>query len=141
MILKIQGDFNEKVFSELINILQKYFKFVFYDECLYLALKNFKEKNEAQKNLKNCLMKFTNFYTKEINENNILNEDDEIANWCKNNFVELDKQRYEIEQQEKLRKTWNAMDKMEIVLRQKLIEYYNNLEKQKKGDVNGNGKA
>lgn len=141
MILKIQGDFNNKKFSELIELLKKYFKFIFYNESLYIALKNFCDKDEAKIEIEKIFKKFSNFYVKEIDENNILSEDDEIVSWCKNNFVALDRQRFEIEQQEKLKKTWDAMDVMEDILRKRLIEYYNNLKNEKKGDADGNGKA
>ena len=42
--------------------------------------------------------------------------------WCRDNLVELDKQRYEKENQEQLMLTWEAMDRLEDDLKQKLIE-------------------
>ena len=42
--------------------------------------------------------------------------------WCRDNLVELDKQRYEKENQEQLKLTWEAMDRLEDDLKQKLIE-------------------
>ena len=42
--------------------------------------------------------------------------------WCRDNFVALDRQRYEIEQQDKLQNAWKALDNMEVVLKKKLEE-------------------
>ena len=62
------------------------------------------------------------YYIKEINEKNIMNEEQSIMEWCRDNFVALDRQRYEIEQQDKLQNAWKALDNMEVVLKKKLEE-------------------
>ena len=58
-----------------------------------------------------------NFYIKKIDETNIMKEHESIVTWCRDNLVALDRQRYEIEQQDKLQRAWKAMDNMEIDLK------------------------
>ena len=44
MIFKIQGDFNEDNFSKILNKLCKYFKFIYTNGTLYIALGDIKNK-------------------------------------------------------------------------------------------------
>ena len=126
MIFKIQGDFNEDNFSKILNKLCKYFKFIYTNQILYIALSDIKNKQEASALMSKTFRPVRSYYIKEINEKNIMNEEQSIMEWCRDNFVALDRQRYEIEQQDKLQNTWEALDNMEEMLKKQML---NNKEK------------
>ena len=130
MIFKIQGDFNEDNFSKILNKLCKYFKFIYTNQTLYIALSDIKNKQEASNLMSKTFRPVRSYYIKEINEKNIMNEEQSIMEWCRDNFVALDRQRYEIEQQDKLQNAWKALDNMEDILKNQML---NNKDKEKKG--------
>ena len=130
MIFKIQGDFNEDNFSKILNKLCKYFKFIYTNGTLYIALGDIKNKQEASVLMSKTFRPVRSYYIKEINEKNIMNEEQSVMEWCRDNFVALDRQRYEIEQQDKLQNAWKALDNMEDILKNQML---NNKEKEKKG--------
>ena len=130
MIFKIQGDFNEDNFSKILNKLCKYFKFIYTNGTLYIALGDVKNKQEASVLMSKTFRPVRSYYIKEINEKNIMNEEQSIMEWCRDNFVALDRQRYEIEQQDKLQNAWKALDNMEDILKNQML---NNTDKEKKG--------
>lgn len=130
MIFKIQGDFNEDNFSKILNKLCKYFKFIYTNQTLYIALSDIKNKQEASALMSKTFRPVRSYYIKEINEKNIMNEEQSIMEWCRDNFVALDRQRYEIEQQDKLQNAWKALDNMEDILKNQML---NNKDKEKKG--------
>lgn len=134
MIFKIQGDFNEDNFSKILNKLCKYFKFVYTNQTLYIALGDIKNKQEASVLMSKTFRPVRSYYIKEINEKNIMNEEQSIMEWCRDNFVALDRQRYEIEQQDKLQKAWKALDNMEDILKNQML---NNKENNKNKDKEG----
>ena len=79
-----------------------------------------------------------NYYIKEVNEKNIMNEEQSIVEWCRDNFVYLDRQRYEIEQQDKLQNAWKALDNMETILQQQILtKNIQNNQYEQKGGENG----
>lgn len=122
MIFKIQGDFNEDNFSKILNKLCKYFKFVYTNQTLYIALNRIENKQEASDLMCKIFRPVRSYYIKEINEKNIMNEEQSIVEWCRDNFVALDRQRYEIEQQDKLQKAWKALDNMEDILKNQMLQ-------------------
>ena len=130
MIFKIQGDFNEDNFSKILNKLCKYFKFIYTNQTLYIALSDIKNKQEASALMSKTFRPVRSYYIKEINEKNIMNEEQSVMEWCRDNFVALDRQRYEIEQQDKLQNAWKALDNMEDILKNQML---NNKDKEKKG--------
>ena len=130
MIFKIQGDFNEDNFSKILNKLCKYFKFIYTNQTLYIALSDIKNKQEASNLMSKTFRPVRSYYIKEINEKNIMNEEQSVMEWCRDNFVALDRQRYEIEQQDKLQNAWKALDNMEDILKNQML---NNTDKEKKG--------
>ena len=131
MIFKIQGDFNEDNFSKILNKLCKYFKFIYTNGTLYIALGDVKNKQEASALMSKTFRPVRSYYIKEINEKNIMNEEQSIMEWCRDNFVSLDRQRYEIEQQDKLQNAWKALDNMEDILKNQMLN--NKDSKEKKG--------
>ena len=134
MIFKIQGDFNEDNFSKILNKLCKYFKFIYTNGTLYIALGDVKNKQEASILMSKTFRPVRSYYIKEINEKNIMNEEQSIMEWCRDNFVALDRQRYEIEQQDKLQNAWKALDNMEDILKNQML---NNKENNKNKDKEG----
>ena len=134
MIFKIQGDFNEDNFSKILNKLCKYFKFIYTNQTLYIALSDIKNKQEASALMSKTFRPVRSYYIKEINEKNIMNEEQSIMEWCRDNFVALDRQRYEIEQQDKLQNAWKALDNMEDILKNQML---NNKEDNKNNDKEG----
>ena len=134
MIFKIQGDFNEDNFSKILNKLCKYFKFIYTNGTLYIALGDVKNKQEASALMSKIFRPIRSYYIKEINEKNIMNEEQSIMEWCRDNFVALDRQRYEIEQQDKLQNAWKALDNMEDILKNQMLNNKeNNKDKEKEG--------
>ena len=134
MIFKIQGDFNEDNFSKILNKLCKYFKFIYTNGTLYIALGDVKNKQEASVLMSKTFRPVRSYYIKEINEKNIMNEEQSIMEWCRDNFVALDRQRYEIEQQDKLQNAWKALDNMEDILKNQIL---NNKDNNKNKDKEG----
>lgn len=120
MIFKIQGDFGMSDFVNMLTKLGQYFKFIYTNDNLYIALKDIKEKDNAKIIMNKVFKPIKNYYIKEINETNIMKEDPIVIEWCRDNFVALDKQRYEIEQQDKLHNAWKAMDNMEEILKKEI---------------------
>ena len=122
MIYKILGDINEKNFDKIVSNISKYYKFLFFRQGLYIALINFEQKDEAQNLIKKTFRPIKDFYIQEITENNLQLEDSFIIDWCRDSFVDLERQKYEIEQQKKLRQVMSAMDKMEEILQNNMLE-------------------
>ena len=122
MIYKILGDINEKNFDKIISNISKYYKFLFFRQGLYIALINFEQKDKAQELMKKTFRPVKNFYIQEITEHNLQLEDSFIIDWCRDSFVDLERQKYEIEQQKKLRQVMSAMDKMEEILQNNMLE-------------------
>ena len=134
MIFKIQGDFNEDNFSKILNKQCKQFKFIYINGTLYIALGDVKNKQEASVLMSKTFRPVRSYYIKEINEKNIMNEEQSVMEWCRDNFVALDRQRYEIEQQDKLQNAWKALDNMEDILKNQML---NNKENNKNKDKEG----
>lgn len=130
MIFKIQGDFNEDNFSKILGKLCKYFKFIYTNNTLYVALSDIKNKQDASALMSKTFRPVKSYYIKEINEKNIMSEEQSIMEWCRDNFVALDRQRYEIEQQDKLQNAWKALNNMEDILKKQML---NSKDKEKKG--------
>jgi len=116
MVYKIIGDFNTDSFESMLSKIGKYYKFIYQENNLYLALAQYKLKDEAYATLKKTLKPSRNFIIREVNEKNIVNENDFVIEWCRDNLVAIEKQRYEIERQQKLRDTMKALDNFEHIL-------------------------
>lgn len=116
MVYKIIGDFNTGSFESMLSKIGKYYKFIYQENNLYLALAQYKLKDEAYATLKKTLKPSRNFIIREVNEKNIVNENDFVIEWCRDNLVAIEKQRYEIERQQKLRDTMKALDNFEHIL-------------------------
>lgn len=120
MIYKILGEFTLENFEKIINNLNQDFKFVYLNGILYISLIDINKKEECQNIIKKIFKPSKNFIIKEINEKNIMNQDDFIINWCKDQFVEFQRKEYERDQKEKIRKTLIALDKLDDILSQEI---------------------
>ena len=131
MIYKIIGNFNEDNFQAILNKLSKNFKFIYKNNNLYIALLNyeFSLNKDINKLVKNIFKPAKDFIINEINENNLSNEENEVIEWCRDNFVKLEKEKYQIEQQDKLKAMMQVMDIMEENLKKERLEKSKNLNK------------
>lgn len=120
MIYKIQGNFTEENFSNILEKLSKYFKYIYINNILYIALISINKKSTAINLIKRILKPAKDFVIIEITEKNIMQESDYIIDWCKDNFVALDTQRYEKDHQKKLQEMNQILDKFELILKSKM---------------------
>ena len=138
MIYKISGEFSKDNFIFFINKINRNFKFIYKNNSLYIALISyeFSLNKNLEKYLKNIFKPNKDFLIKEIDENNLSKYDQDIIDWCRDNFVELDKQKYQLEQQEKLKATMKALD----IIEEKLNEERKNRIREKDFDKNNERK-
>lgn len=119
LIYKVIGNFDDCDFEEIIDKISAIFKFIYLNDTLYLSLVDYKDYNKQHNILCEAFQPQSNFVITPITEKNIMKQQDVVMQWCRDNFLTLDIQRYEIEQQVKLQNTWKQMDEMEIELREK----------------------
>lgn len=122
MIYKIIGNFTDENFEKIIAKVSSKFKFMYCNDTLYVSMKNIDFLNEDKAFLYKIFRPAKDFFIVEITEQNILKEDEIVGEWCKDNFVLLEKQKFEKEQQAKLKNTWVAMDNMEMQLKSELLK-------------------
>lgn len=122
MIYKIIGNFTDENFEKIISKVSLRFKFMYCNDTLYVSMKNVDSIEEDKLSLYKIFKPAKDFFIVEITEQTILKEDEIVGEWCKDNFVILEKQRFEKEQQAKLKKTWMAMDNMELQLKSELLK-------------------
>ena len=130
MVYKVIGDFRQGNFKDILTKIQRDFKFMYKNGCLYLAVLNWKDfKDKDNKELLEMIREIfeprDEFLVKELNENNLNKEDRMIIDWVRDNYIRLDEERYDYQQQEKLRHTWKAMDIMEDILHKEYVERFN----------------
>ena len=123
MVYKVMGEFQKWDFTEKINKLLNKYKFIYKDGVLFLALQKYMPGKTKQEIEQECLRELrgifvpeTDFWVSQLDETNLGREEQSVRDWCRDRLVDLDRQRYEVEQQEKLRATWMAMDNMELLL-------------------------
>ena len=130
MVYKVIGDFKQGNFKDILTKIQRDFKFMYKNGSLYLAVlnwKDFKDKDDSEmlEMIRGMFEPRDEFLVKELNENNLNKEDRMIIDWVRDNYVRLDEERYNYQQQEKLRCTWKAMDIMEDILHKEYVERFN----------------
>lgn len=116
MVYKIQGDFNENNFEKILSKLAQKCIFIYVTDTMYVSLKSIEYLDDSDTFIKSVFKPARSFLITKINEQNILKEDFVSGSWCKDQFVRLEKQLYEKNEQEKLQATWQAMDRMESEL-------------------------
>ena len=122
MIYKIIGNFTDQNFNRIIDKISLKFNFIYCNDTLYISIKNIDSLSENKDYLAKLFKPAKDFFITEITEQNILKENEMISEWCRENFVRLESQKFEIEQQAKLKKVWLAMDNMEIQLKDELLK-------------------
>lgn len=117
MVCKVLGNFDSDTFGEFLQKLQKYsFKFIYNNGALYIAPSDIRFTLLMESRIRKIFKPTKNYCIIPIDENNLRNEPQDIIDWCRDNFVELELQKYEIEQQEKLKLTLNRIDEFERIL-------------------------
>ena len=135
MVYKIQGNFNEDNFEGIFKKLGPHFKLMYKYNTLFAALIDYNFVNKSESYLRNALRPSKDFYISEINEKNIMREEQSIIQWCRDNLVNLDRQRYEKEEQARLKEVMKAMDNMEVILQEQMINKSIEKQKTEKQDV------
>ena len=135
MVYKIQGNFNEDNFESIFKKLGPHFKLMYKYNTLFAALIDYNFVNKSESYLRNALRPSKDFYISEINEKNIMREEQSIIQWCRDNLVSLDRQKYEKEEQARLKEVMKAMDNMETILQEQMINKSIEKQKTEKQDV------
>ena len=117
MIYKIQSNFDYNVL-EIINKLKSDFNMIYYNNTLYIATKLINQEKNFNETIKKIFRPNKNFLFTRVNENNLKNENNFIMDWCRNIFVDMDSQRFEEDNQEKIKKYLNDMDLLENKLKE-----------------------
>lgn len=123
LVYKIIGNFNQD--ERLVKIFDKikeYFYFVYADGVLHIAVANYVNREQALEVLKKTLKPAKDYFTIEITEDNLGKETPFYQDWCKENLVRIDRQRYEIENQKKLKMAMKAIDIFEEKMQESLKE-------------------
>lgn len=119
MVYKVQGDFSSCNFIDLFQQLGKNFKIIYKNGSMYISSKKYDKKFKEDNYLKKFFKPYNGLIYFQVNETNIMREEEEIRNWCRDNLVRLDRERYEIENQDKLKEVMTNLDKMEQILKEK----------------------
>ena len=121
MVYKIIGRFDDNDFEKILKKISEFFDFIYVDQSLFVGLRNYQYKEEGDNLLKKALRPSKNFYIEQVDEKNINRQSDFVKQWCLDKLVLLDTQRFEIQEQSRLRQTWKDMDNMEAEL-QKIMK-------------------
>lgn len=121
MIYKVQSAKEYNVL-QIINKLQDNFDMIYYNNTLYVAIKNISEEENCEQLLKKYFKPNKIFLFIKIDENNLKNENQIIVEWCKNIFIKIDTQRFEKENQEKMREYLKSIEKLDEVLKQEELK-------------------
>lgn len=126
MVFKVVGNFDDSNFYRMLDKLEEKFSFIYYSDAIFASIKNYKDSEQAEDFLKKIFRPARNFLIAEINETNINRQSDIVKEWCLNNFVKLESQKFEDEEQTRLKQVWERMDHLE----QTLNEMQNELRKE-----------
>lgn len=116
MVYKIISKFESTNFEKNLEKLSTLFDFIYADQALFLGLREEKNKEEGKQLIHKIFKPSKLYYIEPINEKNISRQSEFVKQWCLNKLVDLDKQRFEIQEQQRLLDTWRAMDNMEAEL-------------------------
>lgn len=118
MVYKIEGEFDEIDFNASIDQIFDKFIFMYLDDTLFVALKDFRNADEAEEILRESYP-IGLFLIRPITRKNINKLSEMPKEWCLNNLVRLDTDRYEEEQQEALKAKMELLDYIEKDLAEK----------------------
>lgn len=134
-VYKVIGRFDDDNFYSQLNKLSSKFSFIYTNKTLFLALRNWNERQEGAELLKKVFRPIRDYYIEEMNEKNLTTESDYLKDWCVQNIIRIETQRYEEENQDKLKAAWYALDKME----EELQQIVNSKEENNGKEVENNG--
>ena len=117
MVLKVHSSFEDIDFGDLVEKLNVLFNILYVDKVMYLALRDYTKEEEARKLIKKLFKPRTNFLIIELDAKKIMQECQDVMEWCRDAFVALETQRFEEEQQEVIRRTLEDIEKLKIRLR------------------------
>lgn len=137
MIYKIIGNFIDNSYIEVIEIVKKYNKILCKNNCIYIALNNYEDKEKNEELLEETFNKrgenrlsLKELYLIKISEDNLKNEPFEIIEWSKENFIRLDGEKFAFDNKDKINSMFGVLDIFERNLQQIYMNKLN-LEKQK----------
>lgn len=138
MVYKLMGNLTDDIFGEVIEILKKYHKFIYKNGNIYLAVGKYLNRKDAEKELdKIDKMRDNGVFMIEINENNLKNECPEVIQWCRDELVRLDRERYEVENKDGIKKMFEVLDLFEANLNKVSLSSLNFMNKKEgKEDIN-----
>lgn len=120
-VFKVVGNFNDTNFEKITTKISQKFLFMYLDKTFFIALKSWNEREGAIDLMSKTFRPVKDFYIEEVTEQNIIRQQSFIKEWCLKQLVRLDTERYEEENQQRLKKVWEAMDNMESQLQQELF--------------------
>lgn len=129
-VFKIVGNFNDENFEKILNKIASKYISLYTNKTLFIALKSWADREGSEALLNKAFRPVRDFYIEEVNEKNVSDLPPAIGDWCLNQLLRLDTERFEEENQAKLQQIWESMDRMEEQFEQKMIE--------RRGDFGGN---
>lgn len=116
MIYKVQTDFTSTDSTGLETVIKKLskdFNVLFFNNCLFASVKNLQMAPDIRK----LLTPKSKFYITDITEENLRFEHNTVVEWCKDNFIKLDIQRFEKENQDRLKAIMELLEETEAKLK------------------------
>ncbi len=126
MVYKIIGTFSNEKFPTILQKVSKFCSCIYRNETLYVALNDVRDADIIEAQFKKIFKPQKDFFITKIDTHNVLKEDELILGWCREAYVRLESQLFEIKNQEKLNQVWADMDVMEEKLQNKLKEKIKN---------------
>ena len=120
MVYKINGLFQNIDLGKIFDKLSDRFVLIYYSGVLYAGIKSINDVDTSYDMLKQTLKPAKNFLIEKIQDTAVDKQPPVIKDWCSSIFTQLDIQRYEKEEQKKLKQVWAAMDKLESDLQQEM---------------------
>ena len=103
MVYKIVGNFSDETFGSILEKISKFCSCIYRDETLYVALNDVRLADNIEQEFKKIFKPQRDFFITKITVDNIMKEEKCIIDWCRDAYVRLEEQRYEINNQEKLK--------------------------------------
>lgn len=98
MVKKIQGNFDVDNFEIILSKLGKFFDILYSEGSLYIALRDYSNKDIENTEIKKYLKPARNFVVKEIVPDTLVQESQMVQDWCREKAVKIERQKYEEEQ-------------------------------------------
>lgn len=106
MVYKIQSNLFPAQFGQTIELLKKNFNMFLVDNVIYVARRTYSDRVS----LTTLLKPKKDYFISEITNENLLFEPQMVQDWCVQKFTLLETQKYEAENQERLRLSAEQLD-------------------------------